>query len=187
MERRGRRCLTAAVEEELSAIFYSLFDQKLHPPLRVFRDKWSCNATETFSSTTSMSGEEEKEKLLADVGLRVEAGTHSEVARLLNYVRQPAPRLAHEDDGGEGHTPIDQVRSIWREGEKELCGRDLCPAAPKAAPTMALTAWSRSASGMTVAWFFAPRLACTLLPFFVARSKICSPAAFPPTKETAEF
>lgn len=42
-----------------------------------------------------------------------------------------------------------------------------------------------SASGSTVAWFLAPKLACTRLPLAVARAKMWAPAAFPPTKEMA--
>ena len=38
------------------------------------------------------------------------------------------------------------------------------PAEPKAAPEMSFTAWSRSASGMTMPWFLAPPMAWTRLP-----------------------
>ncbi len=38
------------------------------------------------------------------------------------------------------------------------------PAEPKPAPISASTAWSMSASGMTIMWFLAPPSACTRLP-----------------------
>ena len=38
------------------------------------------------------------------------------------------------------------------------------PAEPKAAPVSASAAWSISASGITIMWFFAPPSACTRLP-----------------------
>src|SRR5262249_34583947 len=41
------------------------------------------------------------------------------------------------------------------------------PAQPKAESWSAPTAWSRSASGMTIRWFFAPPAAWTRLPFRV--------------------
>ena len=44
------------------------------------------------------------------------------------------------------------------------------PAEPYAAETAASAAASRSASGMTTMWFFAPPRACTRLPFAAARS-----------------
>ena len=44
------------------------------------------------------------------------------------------------------------------------------PADPKAAATRWSEAKSRSASGSTIAWFFAPPSACTRLPFAVPRS-----------------
>ena len=44
------------------------------------------------------------------------------------------------------------------------------PAEPYAAETAASAAPSRSASGMTTMWFFAPPRACTRLPFAEARS-----------------
>ena len=44
------------------------------------------------------------------------------------------------------------------------------PAAPKPALTAASAARSRSASGSTSMWFFAPPRACTRLPFWVPRS-----------------
>jgi hypothetical protein len=40
------------------------------------------------------------------------------------------------------------------------------PAEPYAAPISASAVNSRSASGSTTAWFFAPPSACTRLPFF---------------------
>ena len=44
------------------------------------------------------------------------------------------------------------------------------PAEPYAAPISASAANSRSASGSTTAWFFAPPSACTRLPCFAAVS-----------------
>ena len=44
-----------------------------------------------------------------------------------------------------------------------------CPAAPKAAPTSALMACSRFASGNTTAWFLAPIIDCTRLPCSLPR------------------
>ena len=44
-----------------------------------------------------------------------------------------------------------------------------------------------SASGRIVAWFFAPRFACTRLPFAVARAWMWWPATSPPTNETARI
>ena len=44
------------------------------------------------------------------------------------------------------------------------------PAEPYAAQTSASAAMSRSASGITTAWFFAPPSACTRLPCVVAVS-----------------
>ena len=38
------------------------------------------------------------------------------------------------------------------------------PAEPKAAPDKSATTWSRSASGMTMPWFFAPPIAWTRFP-----------------------
>jgi len=62
-----------------------------------------------------------------------------------------------------------------------------CPAAPKAAPAMAFSVASLSASASTTAWFLAPRLACTRAPRRVARAWMCSPAALEPTKEMARI
>mmetsp|Transcript_54953 Transcript_54953/g.119735 ORF Transcript_54953/g.119735 Transcript_54953/m.119735 type:complete len:257 (+) Transcript_54953:213-983(+) len=59
------------------------------------------------------------------------------------------------------------------------------PAAPKAAARIAFRVASLLASGSTVAWFLAPRLACTRLPLAVPRAWMYSPAMFPPTKEMA--
>ncbi len=44
------------------------------------------------------------------------------------------------------------------------------PAEPKPAPISASTAWSMSASGMTIMWFLAPPSACTRLPAAVPRA-----------------
>mmetsp|Transcript_10135 Transcript_10135/g.38457 ORF Transcript_10135/g.38457 Transcript_10135/m.38457 type:complete len:200 (-) Transcript_10135:536-1135(-) len=60
-----------------------------------------------------------------------------------------------------------------------------CPAAPKAAPTIAFSAAPLSASGMIVTWFFAAVLACTFLPWRDPNSKMWRPALSPPTKEMA--
>ena len=60
------------------------------------------------------------------------------------------------------------------------------PADPYAAPIRASTAWSRSASGITMAWFFALHRACARLPWAVAVRCTCSPTALDPTKLTAE-
>ena len=59
------------------------------------------------------------------------------------------------------------------------------PAAPNAAPTSALAVVSGSASGITTAWFLAPMLDCTRLPFAVPRWYTWVPAASEPTKEMA--
>ncbi len=59
------------------------------------------------------------------------------------------------------------------------------PAAPKAAPATELRKWFLLQSGSTAAWFLAPRLACTRLPFAEPRLKMYSPALLLPTKDTA--
>mmetsp|Transcript_32087 Transcript_32087/g.47394 ORF Transcript_32087/g.47394 Transcript_32087/m.47394 type:complete len:213 (+) Transcript_32087:543-1181(+) len=64
-----------------------------------------------------------------------------------------------------------------------------CPAAPKAAPTMAGTAFSNNSSDISsnkiTAWFFAPRLAWTRLPCFDESWWMYRPTRDEPTKETA--
>ncbi len=60
-----------------------------------------------------------------------------------------------------------------------------CPAAPKAAPAMALRVCSLLASGSTTAWFFAPIMHCTRLPAREARLYTWVPTRVEPTKETA--
>ena len=59
------------------------------------------------------------------------------------------------------------------------------PAEPKAAATRWSEAKSRSASGSTIAWFFAPPRACTRLPVAVARWWMYFAIGVEPTKETA--
>jgi hypothetical protein len=59
------------------------------------------------------------------------------------------------------------------------------PAEPYAAPMSASAAWSRSASGITTAWFFAPPSACTRLPCADAVLWTYSAMAVEPTKLTA--
>ncbi|EDT42480.1 hypothetical protein BamMEX5DRAFT_1710 [Burkholderia ambifaria MEX-5] len=59
------------------------------------------------------------------------------------------------------------------------------PAAPKPAPTSALIACSRFASGSRIAWFFAPIIACTRLPCWLPRLYTCVPTAVEPTNEIA--
>ena len=49
----------------------------------------------------------------------------------------------------------------------------------------ASAAWSRSASGITTAWFLAPPSACTRLPCWVAVRWMCSATGVEPTKLTA--
>mmetsp|Transcript_108656 Transcript_108656/g.233957 ORF Transcript_108656/g.233957 Transcript_108656/m.233957 type:complete len:230 (+) Transcript_108656:565-1254(+) len=93
----------------------------------------------------------------------------------------PAPHLsffALSTSSGSQFTVSPTQRTVERAMQR-------CPAAPKAAPTSAFRVASLSQSGMIVAWFLAPRLACTRLPFLVPRSKMYSPAALPPTKEMA--
>mmetsp|Transcript_41008 Transcript_41008/g.128583 ORF Transcript_41008/g.128583 Transcript_41008/m.128583 type:complete len:264 (+) Transcript_41008:658-1449(+) len=76
------------------------------------------------------------------------------------------------------HSLVSATKIAW------LSAMQRWPAAPKAAPTMALSVASLSASGRIVTWFFAPRLACTFLLWRVPRSKTWRPAASPPTKDT---
>ena len=45
-----------------------------------------------------------------------------------------------------------------------------CPVDPNADDITDETTASRSASGMTIMWFFAPPSACTRLPFAAARA-----------------
>ena len=52
-------------------------------------------------------------------------------------------------------------------GTATLPAMQRSPAQPKADACSALTAWSRSASGMMIRWFFAPPAACTRLPWRV--------------------
>ncbi len=59
------------------------------------------------------------------------------------------------------------------------------PAAPKAAPARALRVCSLLASGMTMAWFFAPIMHCTRLPERLARWYTWVPTLVEPTKLTA--
>src|SRR5919108_1669085 len=59
------------------------------------------------------------------------------------------------------------------------------PAEPKPAAVRWLAANSRSASGITTAWFFAPPSACTRLPPAVARSYTYLAIGVEPTNETA--
>ncbi len=60
-----------------------------------------------------------------------------------------------------------------------------CPAAPKAAPTMALRLCSLLASGSTTAWFLAPIMHCTRLPASEARLYTWVPTRVEPTNDTA--
>ncbi len=59
------------------------------------------------------------------------------------------------------------------------------PADPNPADTAASAAASRSASGSTIMWFFAPPSACTRFPAAVARSKTWRAIGVEPTKLTA--
>ena len=59
------------------------------------------------------------------------------------------------------------------------------PAEPKPALTAASAARSRSASGSTTMWFFAPPSACTRLPWLVAVSATYRAIGVEPTKLTA--
>ncbi|MNH08685.1 hypothetical protein D3C79_681100 [compost metagenome] len=59
------------------------------------------------------------------------------------------------------------------------------PAAPKAAPTRALTVCVRLASGSTTAWFLAPIIDCTRLPCWLPRLYTWVPTSVEPTKEIA--
>src|SRR5581483_5861538 len=59
------------------------------------------------------------------------------------------------------------------------------PADPNAAPTSASAARSRSASGSTTQWFFAPPSAWTRLPFAVPVLYTCSATGVEPTNVTA--
>ena len=58
------------------------------------------------------------------------------------------------------------------------------PAEPYAALTAASAAMSRSASGNTSMWFFAPPSACTRLPFFVPVSYTYFAIGVEPTNDT---
>mmetsp|Transcript_30590 Transcript_30590/g.55452 ORF Transcript_30590/g.55452 Transcript_30590/m.55452 type:complete len:288 (-) Transcript_30590:577-1440(-) len=61
-----------------------------------------------------------------------------------------------------------------------------CPAAPNAAPTIALIVLALSASSIiTVAWFLAPIFAWTRFPFLLPMSWMYSPALFDPTNDIA--
>ncbi len=59
------------------------------------------------------------------------------------------------------------------------------PAELQAAPTEGVKAWSRSASGITIIWFFAPPSAWTRLPVFVPVAGTYSAIAVEPKKLTA--
>jgi len=59
------------------------------------------------------------------------------------------------------------------------------PAAPKPAPTSALSVCSFGASGITTTWFFAPIMHWARLPACVARWYTWVPTRVEPTKEIA--
>ena len=74
--------------------------------------------------------------------------------------------------------PTFRRRALWQSrstsgsatlptGTATLPAMQRSPAQPKAESWSAPTAWSRSASGMTIRWFFAPPAAWTRLPFRV--------------------
>ena len=60
--------------------------------------------------------------------------------------------------------PLDQSSAIRPTGTATLPAMQRSPAQPNADACSALTAWSRSASGMMIRWFLAPPAACTRLP-----------------------
>ena len=62
-----------------------------------------------------------------------------------------------------------------------------CPADPYPAAVMWFAANSRSASGITTAWFFAPPSACTRLPLADARWCTYLAIGVEPTKLTASM
>ena len=83
----------------------------------------------------------------------------------LELVEREAHEAGAEDPGHGGRVAEFEVdEGVVEDLEAEDVRGEERPAEPKAAPARSMTTMSRSASGITMPWFFAPPIACTRLP-----------------------